>query len=50
VTVTDGAVTLTGTVDSWFVRQQAEMEAYEAGARDVDNALLVDLVPDVGTR
>jgi osmotically-inducible protein OsmY len=49
-TVTDGAVTLTGTVDSWFVRQQAEMEAYEAGARDVDNALLVDLVPDVGTR
>jgi osmotically-inducible protein OsmY len=50
VTVADGDVMLTGTVDSWFVRQQAELEAYEAGAREVDNALLVDLVPDIGAQ
>jgi osmotically-inducible protein OsmY len=44
VTVVDGEVTLTGTVDSWFVRHEAEMEAYEAGALHVNNALLIDLV------
>ncbi|MDO7852473.1 BON domain-containing protein [Hymenobacter convexus] len=34
-------VTLTGTVDSWFEREQAGFEAYEAGACFVNNDLQV---------
>ena len=33
--------TLISTVDTWLDREQAVLDAYEAGARDVDNDLLV---------
>ena len=47
VAVDDGVATLTGTVDSWSERVQAEEEAIEGGARFVDNELLVRWGPDV---
>ena len=52
VAVKAGQVTLTGTVDTWLDRRQATREAYEAGAGDVNNRLLVTTAPwlEVGTR
>lgn len=47
VAVDDGVATLTGTVDSWSERVQAEEEAIEGGARFVDHELLVRWGPDV---
>ncbi|WP_262490658.1 BON domain-containing protein [Hymenobacter amundsenii] len=41
VQVRYGRATLTGTVDTWPERQQAALEVYEAGARDVNNHLRV---------
>jgi osmotically-inducible protein OsmY len=41
VQVSHGRATLTGTVDTWPERQQAAADAYEAGARDVNNHLHV---------
>jgi osmotically-inducible protein OsmY len=41
VQVSHGRATLTGTVDTWPERQQAVTDAYEAGARDVNNHLRV---------
>ena len=41
VQVNHGRATLTGTVDTWPERQQAALDAYEAGARDVNNHLHV---------
>lgn len=41
VSVQKGRVTLTGTVDTWPDHQQASVDAYAAGARDVDNELHV---------
>jgi osmotically-inducible protein OsmY len=42
VTVDDGLATLTGTVDTWSERQDAEENAFDGGAKDVDNNLSVD--------
>lgn len=39
--VDQGRATLVGTVDTWLDRKQAALEAYEAGARDVNNHLRV---------
>ncbi len=39
VQVSNGRATLTGTVDTWRDREQATFDAYEAGARTVDNDL-----------
>jgi osmotically-inducible protein OsmY len=47
VQVSHGRATLTGTVDTWPERQQAATDAYEAGARDVNNHLRV--LPHVPT-
>ena len=41
VLVEKGRATLTGTVDTWLDREQAAYDAYTAGARFVDNDLLV---------
>ena len=41
VLVEKGRATLTGTVDTWLDREQAAYDAYAAGARFVDNDLLV---------
>lgn len=41
VTVDDAVVTLTGTVDSWLERDKAAENAWEGGARWVDNDLTV---------
>ncbi len=41
----DGRVTLTGTVDTWLDRKQAALDAYEVGARDVNNHLRVTTDP-----
>ena len=41
VQVSHGRATLTGTVDTWPERQQAALDANEAGARDVNNHLRV---------
>ncbi len=41
VSVADGVVTLTGTVDDWTQWQAAVAAAYDAGARDVRNHLKV---------
>ena len=41
VLVEDGRVTLTGTVETWLDREQAAFDAYEAGAQNVDNDLLI---------
>lgn len=42
VAVSDGVVTLTGTVDSWMERAAATQNAYEGGAAYVDNDLEVE--------
>jgi osmotically-inducible protein OsmY len=42
MTVDDGVVTLTGTVDTWSERRTAEKNAYEGGAKDVMNNLNVN--------
>jgi osmotically-inducible protein OsmY len=42
VRVDDGEVTLTGTVDSWSEYEAATNNAYEGGAIDVDNELVVE--------
>ncbi|TGE17421.1 BON domain-containing protein [Hymenobacter elongatus] len=41
VRVEDGRATLTGTVDTWLNRKHAAEAAHEAGAREVNNHLLV---------
>lgn len=41
VQVSHGRATLSGTVDTWPERQQAATDAYECGARDVNNHLRV---------
>ncbi|MBC7449053.1 MAG: BON domain-containing protein [Hymenobacteraceae bacterium] len=41
VLVENGRATLTGTVDTWQDRKQAALDAYEVGARDVNNHLRV---------
>ena len=45
VQVGNGRVTLTGTVDTWPDRKQAVLDAYEAGAREVNNHLHVSTAP-----
>lgn len=42
VSVDDGIVTLTGTVDSWTDKQEAKKNALQGGARAVDNELRVN--------
>lgn len=42
VSVDNGVVTLSGTVDSWSERNEAEKNAYQGGAKDVVNNLVVD--------
>jgi osmotically-inducible protein OsmY len=42
VSVDDGIVTLSGTVDSWSEKDDAEKNAYQGGAKDVENYLVVD--------
>jgi osmotically-inducible protein OsmY len=42
VSVEDGIVTLTGTVDSWNEKNEVEKRAYQGGAKDVKNYLMVD--------
>ena len=42
VEVNEGIVTLTGSVDSWSAWNQAEKNAFEAGAKDVINKLKVE--------
>ena len=39
--VEKGRATLTGTVATWLDREQAAYDAYNAGARYVDNDLVV---------
>ena len=41
VHVKQGRATLTGTVDTWLERKHAAVAAHEAGAREVNNHLLV---------
>jgi osmotically-inducible protein OsmY len=41
VTVEEGVVTLTGRVDTWGEKQAAENNAWEGGAKDVRNQLMV---------
>lgn len=41
VTVTDGVVTLEGEVQTWSEREAAEHNAWEGGAKDVDNEVTV---------
>ncbi len=45
VEVENGRATLTGTVTSWHDRKQAALDAYEVGARDVNNHLRVASAP-----
>lgn len=47
VEVDEGSVTLSGTVNSFTERRQAEEEAYEGGAVAVDNNLKVRWAPDL---
>jgi osmotically-inducible protein OsmY len=48
IAVDGGVVTLTGTVNTWAGRHEAEQRAFEAGATEVHNRLKVKyLVPDV---
>ena len=47
VAVEKGRATLTGTVDTWLDRDQAAYDAYSAGARYVDNDLLVSTIGDL---
>ena len=42
VSVNDGVVTLSGTVDSWSEHDDAEKNAFQGGAKDVTNSLVVD--------
>jgi osmotically-inducible protein OsmY len=42
IAVDDGVVTLSGTVDSWSERDDAEKNAFQGGAKDVNNNLAVD--------
>lgn len=49
VTVENGMATLTGTVDTWTERTVATEEAYEGGALDVENALIVTYGPESGS-
>lgn len=42
VTVSDGTVTLTSTVDSWTERNEAEKNAFQGGASAVENNLTVE--------
>jgi osmotically-inducible protein OsmY len=42
VLVENGRATLTGTVATWLDRDAAGYDAYDAGARFVDNDLLID--------
>ncbi len=41
VSVDDGIVELNGSVDTWFEREEATQEAWEGGAKSVDNNLRV---------
>jgi osmotically-inducible protein OsmY len=41
VKVNEGIVTLTGKVDTWKERKSAEKNAYQGGAKDVQNDLLI---------
>ena len=43
VQVEKGRATLTGTVDTWLDREQAAYDAYNVGARHVDNNLVVSV-------
>jgi osmotically-inducible protein OsmY len=45
VRVTDGKAVLSGTVDNWFEYRHATGEAWEGGARTVDNNLIVKNTP-----
>ncbi len=45
VVVENGRATLTGSVDTWHDRKQAALDAYEVGARDVNNHLRVTSDP-----
>ena len=47
VAVEKGRATLTGTVDTWLDRDQAAYDAYAAGARYVDNDLLISTIGDL---
>ena len=47
VAVEKGRAILTGTVDTWLDRDQAAYAAYSAGARYVDNDLLVSTIGDL---
>jgi osmotically-inducible protein OsmY len=50
VAVDGGIITLTGTVNTWAARHEAEQRAFEAGATEVHNRLKVKyLVPAVDT-
>ena len=42
MTVNDGKGILHGTVDSWTEREEAEKNAYQGGAKDVTNNIVVD--------
>ncbi|MDA3924079.1 MAG: BON domain-containing protein, partial [Kiritimatiellae bacterium] len=42
IAVNDGVVTLSGTVDSWSEHDDAEKNAFQGGAKDVTNNLVVD--------
>ena len=45
VSVENGHVTLTGEVDAWSESQSAVKNAFEAGARSVDNELIIQYAP-----
>jgi osmotically-inducible protein OsmY len=42
VSVSDGEVMLSGTVNSWSQKDDAEINAFQGGAKDVKNILVVD--------
>lgn len=42
VSVDDGVATLNGTVESWSEYDEAEKSAFQGGAKDVDNNLIVE--------
>ena len=49
VQVANGRATLSGTVDTWLDRKHAAVAAHEAGAREVNNHLLVLAASSVST-
>ena len=49
VQVAGGRATLTGTVDTWLDRKHAAVSAHEAGAREVNNHLLVRTSAPIST-